>query len=98
MAAPITAPVLQVHGALDGSMAPATAQGAERYLQGSHRWRLLEGVGHFVHEEAADTVSAEIVDFLSAPALSPFSPCRHRWRPGPRRSGWPPAPGARHRA
>ena len=66
MAAPITAPVLQIHGALDGSMAPATAQGAERYLEGAHRWRLLEGVGHFVHEEAPDVVTGEVVDFLDS--------------------------------
>ncbi len=66
MAAPINVPVLQIHGALDGSMAPATAQGAERYITGSHRWRLIPGVGHFPHEEATGQVTAELLDFLSA--------------------------------
>ena len=66
MASPITAPVLQIHGALDGSMAPATAQGTERYLEGPHRWCLLEGVGHFVHEEAPDVVTTEIAEFLDS--------------------------------
>jgi pimeloyl-ACP methyl ester carboxylesterase len=65
MAAPLTAPVLQIHGALDGSMAPATAQGADRYLAGPHHWRLLPGVGHFPHEEAAPQVSTELLGFLS---------------------------------
>ncbi len=66
MALPIEAPVLQVHGALDGSMAAATAAGAERYVAGNHRWRTLDGVGHFVHEEAPERVSEELVDFLRA--------------------------------
>ena len=64
MSAPIAAPVLQIHGSLDGSMAPASAQGAERYVLGAHRWRLLEGVGHFVHEESPDLVLTELLDFL----------------------------------
>ncbi len=66
MSAPIVAPVLQIHGALDGSMAPASAAGAEKFVSGEHRWRLIEGVGHFVHEEAPESVTGELLDFLSS--------------------------------
>lgn len=65
MRAPIAAPVLQIHGSLDGSMTPATAQGADRYLAGRRRWRLIPGVGHFPHEEAAEQVTTELLDFLA---------------------------------
>jgi pimeloyl-ACP methyl ester carboxylesterase len=58
---PIDAPTLQLHGALDGFVRPATAQGSGRYVSAAYEWRLLEEVGHFPHEEAADIVSGEIV-------------------------------------
>ncbi|MQA33950.1 alpha/beta fold hydrolase [Modestobacter roseus] len=66
MAAPVTAPTLQVHGAQDPHVLPATARGSDRYVAGAHRWLELPGVGHFPHEEAPDEVTAAIADWATA--------------------------------
>jgi pimeloyl-ACP methyl ester carboxylesterase len=63
MAAPITAPTLQLHGALDRYVLPSTARGSDRYVAGAYEWRELPGVGHFPHEEAPDTVTEAIADW-----------------------------------
>ena len=54
MAAPITAPTLQLHGGLDPCVLPATARGSGRYVAGAYEWRELPGLGHFLPEEAPD--------------------------------------------
>jgi pimeloyl-ACP methyl ester carboxylesterase len=61
MRRPITAPVLQLHGGFDTCVLPATAQGSGRFVTGNYEWRVLEGVGHFPHDEAPDLVSGEII-------------------------------------
>lgn len=61
MAAPVTAPTLQLHGALDTCLLPRTAQGSGRYVAGAYEWRLIDGVGHFPHEETPDLVSGELI-------------------------------------
>jgi pimeloyl-ACP methyl ester carboxylesterase len=60
MAAPVTAPTLQLHGALDRYVLPSTARGSDRYVAGAYEWRELPGVGHFPHEEAPEAVTAAI--------------------------------------
>jgi pimeloyl-ACP methyl ester carboxylesterase len=60
----VTAPTLQLHGRLDRCVLPPTAQGSGRYVSGPYRWRLLDGVGHFPHEEAPDVVNAELLTWL----------------------------------
>jgi pimeloyl-ACP methyl ester carboxylesterase len=60
LAAPITAPTLQVHGALDPYVLPSTAQGSGRYVAGSYEWRELPGIGHFAAEEAPDQLTEAI--------------------------------------
>jgi pimeloyl-ACP methyl ester carboxylesterase len=64
MAAPITAPTLQLHGALDRYVLPGTARGSDRYVAGAYEWRELPGVGHFPHEEAPDAVTAAIAAWV----------------------------------
>ncbi|CCG01484.1 alpha/beta fold hydrolase [Blastococcus saxobsidens] len=64
MAAPITAPTLQLHGALDPCVLPETARGSGRYVAGAYEWRELPDVGHFPQEEAADEVSKAIISQL----------------------------------
>jgi pimeloyl-ACP methyl ester carboxylesterase len=58
---PVTAPVLHLHGELDGCVLPRTAQGSGRYVTGPYEWRTLDGVGHFPQNEAADLVSGELI-------------------------------------
>jgi pimeloyl-ACP methyl ester carboxylesterase len=64
MHAAVTVPTLQLHGALDTCVLPRTAAGSGRYVGGPYSWRIVEDVGHFLHEEAPKVVSAEIVHWL----------------------------------
>jgi len=65
MAAPVTAPTLQLHGQLDPYVLSATASGSGRYVAGGYEWRELPGVGHFLPEEAPGEVSRAIADWAS---------------------------------
>jgi pimeloyl-ACP methyl ester carboxylesterase len=65
MAAPITAPTLQLHGELDTCVLPSTARGSGRYVAGAYEWRELPGVGHFPQEEAPDLVTAAITEWAT---------------------------------
>ena len=65
MAAPVTAPTLQLHGELDPYILVGTAEGSGRYVAGAYDWRVLPGVGHFLPEEAPDEVTRAIADFAS---------------------------------
>jgi pimeloyl-ACP methyl ester carboxylesterase len=59
--APITAPVLQLHGDFDSCVLPSTALGSGQYVAGEYEWRQLDGVGHFPHNEVPDLVSGELI-------------------------------------
>lgn len=59
--APIAAPVLQLHGDFDSCVLPSTAQGSGRYVTGDYEYRVLDGVGHFPHNEAPEVVSGELI-------------------------------------
>jgi pimeloyl-ACP methyl ester carboxylesterase len=58
---PIVTPTLQLHGALDTAILPRTAQGSGRYVIAPYEWRLVDGVGHFLHVETPDLVTGEIL-------------------------------------
>ena len=58
---PLETPTLQLHGAADVCALPRTAAGSGRYVAAAYEWRLLDGVGHFPHEEAPEQVSGELV-------------------------------------
>jgi pimeloyl-ACP methyl ester carboxylesterase len=58
---PIAAPVLQLHGGYDTCVLPSTAQGSGQFVTGSYEWRVLDGVGHFPHNEVPDAVSGELI-------------------------------------
>jgi pimeloyl-ACP methyl ester carboxylesterase len=58
---PISAPVLQLHGDFDGCVLPSTAQGSGQYVAGEYEWHVLDGVGHFAHNEVPEKVSAELL-------------------------------------
>lgn len=70
MRAPVTVPVLHLHGELDRALRPSTALGSGEYVTSAYRWRLLDGVGHFPHEEAPDRFGSELVEWLQEPAAS----------------------------
>jgi pimeloyl-ACP methyl ester carboxylesterase len=59
--APITAPVLHLHGDFDTCVLPATAQGSGQYVTGRYEWRVLDGVGHFPANEVPELVSGELI-------------------------------------
>jgi pimeloyl-ACP methyl ester carboxylesterase len=59
--APITAPVLHLHGDFDTCVLPSTAQGSGQYVTGQYEWRVLDGVGHFPHNEVPEFVSGELI-------------------------------------
>ncbi|MCT9932390.1 alpha/beta hydrolase [Planotetraspora sp. A-T 1434] len=63
----IEAPTLQLHGALDTRVLPRTAQGSSRFVAAPYRWRLIEGAGHFPHEERPEQFDSELIGWLSDP-------------------------------
>ena len=65
MAAPVTAPTLQLHGVLDPCVLPSSARGSGRYVAGAYEWRELPGVGHFPHEEVPEQVNRALVDWAA---------------------------------
>lgn len=67
MRAPIQAPTLHLHGALDTCVLPATARGAGRYVDAPYRWRLIDGSGHFPQEEVPERFDAELRGWLADP-------------------------------
>ena len=67
MRQPIQAPVLHLHGALDRCVRPGAARGSGRYVEAPYRWRLLEGAGHFPHEEIPERFDAELRSWLADP-------------------------------
>jgi pimeloyl-ACP methyl ester carboxylesterase len=58
---PINAPVLHLHGDFDGCILPSTAQGSGQYVTGDYEWRVLDGVGHFPHNEVPELISGELI-------------------------------------
>jgi pimeloyl-ACP methyl ester carboxylesterase len=58
---PITAPVLQLHGDFDTCVLASTAQGSGQFVTGEYEWRVLDGVGHFPHNEVPELVSGDLV-------------------------------------
>jgi pimeloyl-ACP methyl ester carboxylesterase len=65
MRAPIQAPTLQLHGALDTCVLPRSARGSSRHVEAPYRWHLIEGAGHFPHEERPERFDAELCGWLA---------------------------------
>lgn len=64
MKRPIPHQVLQIQGTLDPTLLRSTAEGSASYVSGTYRWRLLDGVGHFPHEEAPDDLTKHLAAWL----------------------------------
>jgi pimeloyl-ACP methyl ester carboxylesterase len=67
MHTPIQLPTLHLQGALDRCVLPKTARGAGRYVDGPYRWRLIDGAGHFPHEERPEVFDTELRGWLADP-------------------------------
>ena len=67
MRSPIAAPTLHLHGAVDPCVPPHTARGAGRYVEAPYRWKLIEGAGHYPHEERPELFDAELIGWLADP-------------------------------
>jgi pimeloyl-ACP methyl ester carboxylesterase len=67
MRAPIQAPTLHLHGALDPCVLARSAQGSARYVAAPYRWRLIDGAGHFLPEEQPDRFDSALRTWLADP-------------------------------
>jgi pimeloyl-ACP methyl ester carboxylesterase len=67
MRSPVQAPTLHLHGAVDPCVPTRLARGAGRYVEGPYRWKILDGVGHFPHEERPEAFDAELLGWLTDP-------------------------------
>lgn len=65
MKTPIAAPVLHLHGELDTSVLPGSAQGSGEHVTGAYTWVSLPNVGHFPHEEDPDGFHEVLLDWLA---------------------------------
>ncbi len=62
----VAAPTLQLHGALDSCLLPETAHGSGAWVRAAYELQVLDGVGHFPHQEVPDAVSAALLGHLSS--------------------------------
>lgn len=67
MRSPVAAPVLHLHGAADPCVPARSARGAGRYVEGPYRWKVIEGAGHYPHEERPAMFNAELLGWLADP-------------------------------
>ena len=67
MRSPVQAPTLHLHGALDPCVLANTARGSGVHVEAPYRWRLLDGAGHFPHEEVPDRFDLELRSWLADP-------------------------------
>ena len=67
MRAPIQVPTLHLHGSLDPYVLPRSAQGSGRYVEAAYRWKLIEGTGHFPHEERPRAFDGHLLGWLADP-------------------------------
>jgi pimeloyl-ACP methyl ester carboxylesterase len=67
MRTPIQAPTLHLQGALDPCVLPAAARGSGVHVEAPYRLRLLDGAGHFPHEEVPDRFDLELRSWLDDP-------------------------------
>lgn len=61
----IDAPVLVVAGADDGCIGPSMFEGCEDAFRNGASLEVVDGVGHFMHQEAPDRVGDAVVEFVS---------------------------------
>jgi pimeloyl-ACP methyl ester carboxylesterase len=65
----VRVPTLHVHGAADPVLLTRTAMGSDEFVEAPYRWQLLDGVGHFPHEEAPEDFTSTLVEWLRDSSL-----------------------------
>jgi pimeloyl-ACP methyl ester carboxylesterase len=60
----LQAPTLYLHGADDGCIGVELAQGLEPYFARGVRVEIVDGAGHFLHQERPEVVNRAILEFL----------------------------------
>jgi len=63
---PITAPTLHVWSDADAALGPTAAHATGEHVDGPYRFEVLHGVSHWVPEEAADGLTALLLDHLQS--------------------------------
>lgn len=62
--APVTVPVLALHGTADRALAPNSRRHDSQYVAGEYAQHLIAGAGHFLPEEAPDAVTRQVLGLL----------------------------------
>jgi len=62
---PIEVPSLYIHGRDDGCMGYDLSEGMEKMFPAGLDRMIVEGAGHFVHQEKPDEVNRAVLDFLA---------------------------------
>ncbi|KND28219.1 alpha/beta fold hydrolase [Streptomyces acidiscabies] len=63
---PVQVPTLYVWGAEDIALGPSAAHATEKWVDGPYAFHALQGIGHWLPEEAPETLTGLIIDHLDA--------------------------------
>jgi pimeloyl-ACP methyl ester carboxylesterase len=66
LAAGVQTPVLHLHGALDGCIRATSVHGSGTFAHRGYDLKVLDGVGHFPHQEAPDLVTELLLEHARA--------------------------------
>jgi pimeloyl-ACP methyl ester carboxylesterase len=66
MTAPIDVPGLMLHGARDGCIGAELVPPMRAHFPRGLRVEIVDGAGHFVHQERPDVVNRLLLDFLGS--------------------------------
>ena len=62
----VQAPTLQLHGSVDGCISADSAHGSGAYAHGGYELQVLEGLGHFPHQEDPELVTSLLLQHAGA--------------------------------
>jgi pimeloyl-ACP methyl ester carboxylesterase len=71
---PIYVPVLHLQGSEDGCVLARPTLGSDRFVRGRYTHEVLDGVGHFLAEEAPERVNSTLLDWLTTVPTEPTQP------------------------